>query len=121
MSPSTPALLCVVHPSTEVRDQVAAAFPGCVASATAASAGALPAAPEDAVVVVLFDPARTAPAEVLARYDRPPRLVSISDLRVAAEEVGADAVLPLRRIDEPAVRRLLLLLDLLPTLAGTAT
>jgi hypothetical protein len=47
--------------------------------------------------------------------------VSISDLRVAAGEVGADVVLPLRRLDESAVRRLLVLLDVLPTLAGTAT
>lgn len=114
-------LLCVVHPSPAVRAQVAAAFPGCVASATAASVGALPAAPEDAAVVVLFDPARTAPAEVRGRYDRRPHLVSISDLRVAAEEVGADVVLPLRRLDERAVRRLLVLLDLLPSLAGAAT
>lgn len=121
MSPSLPVLLCVVHPSTEVCARVAAAFPGCLLTATAATAGALPAAPEDAAVVVLFDPARTAPAEVLARYDRRPRFVSISDLRVTAEEVGADVGLPLRRIDERAAHRLLVQLDLLPTLAGTAT
>ena len=121
MSPSPPVLLCVVHPSAEVRDRVAAAFPGCVAGATAASPGALPAAPGDAAVVVLFDPARTSPAEVAARYARRPRLISISDLRLAAGEVGADVVLPLRLIDERTVRRLLLLLGLLPTLAGAAT
>lgn len=112
-------LLCVAHPSTEVRARVAAAFPGYAASATAASPDALPVAPEDAAVVVLFDPARTAPADVLARYDRRPHLVSISDLRVAAEEVGVDLVLPLRRLDERAVHRLLVLLDLIPTLAAT--
>ena len=121
MSPSPSVLLCVVHPSTEVRAQVAAAFPPCVPSATATSADALPAAPDGAAVVVLLDPARTAAAAVVARYDRRPHLVSISDLRVATGEVGVDLVLPLRRIDERAVRRLLVLLDLLPTLAGTAT
>ena len=120
MSPSPSVLLCVVHPSTEVRERVAAAFPCCVATATAASPDALPAAP-DAAVVVLFDPARTASAAVLARYEGRPHLVSISDLHVAAGEVGADLVLPLRRLDERAVRRLLVLLDLLPTLTGTAT
>ena len=121
MSPSTPVLLCVVHPSAAVRAQAAAALPACVATAAAASADALPAQPGDAAVVVLFDPARTAPADVLARFDRRPHLVSISDLRLAAGEVGADQVLPLRRLDERAVRRLLVLLDLLPSLAGTAT
>jgi hypothetical protein len=62
-----PVLLYAVHPSTEVRAQAAAAFPDCLVSATAACADDLPAAPEDAAVVVLFDAARTAPAEVLAR------------------------------------------------------
>jgi hypothetical protein len=114
-------LLCVVHPSTEVRARVAAAFPDCAASATAASPEALPVAPGGASVVVLLDPAHTAPADVLVRYARRPHLVSISDLRVAAGEVGVDHVLPLRRVDEHAVRRLLVLLDLLPALAGTPT
>ena len=121
MSAYPPVLVCVVHPSTEVRAQLAAALPGGAASAIAPSPAELPAPPDGAAVIVLFDPARTAPADVLARYDRRPHLVSISDLRVAAGEVGVDHVLPLRRLDEQAVRRLLVLLDLLPTLAGTAT
>lgn len=40
---------------------------------------------------------------------------------VVLDRDGSIAVLPRRRIDDHAVRRLLVLLDLLPTLAGTTT
>jgi hypothetical protein len=114
-------LLCAVHPSDEVRARVAAGFPRWAATAATATPDGLPSAPDDAAVVVFFDPARTAAADVLARFDRRPHLVSTSDLRVAAGELGADHALPLRRLDESTVHRLLVLLDLLPTLARTAT
>ena len=121
MSPPPSVLLCVVHPSPEVRAEVAAAFPSCARTASAASAATLPGSSEEAAVVVLLDPALTRPADVLTRFDRRPHLVSISDLRVAPHEVGVDVVLPRRRLDERRVRRMLVLLELLPRLAGTAT
>jgi hypothetical protein len=119
-APPCAPLLCVLHPSAVVRAAVVAVLPAGTLVASAASPAGLPGAPPHAAVVVLLDPALTAPAEVVASFSSRPTVVSISELRLPLQELGVDRVLPFSRLTEGAVRRLLLQVGVRPVLAGAA-
>ena len=104
--PTTPAaLLCVVHPLPDVRRQVLSHFPDGLSVCEAATVAELSAWPSTGTRVVLFDPARTAPADVREAGAGPAELVSISELRLPVPEVGVDAARPLRRISAQELAR----------------
>ena len=116
-----PTVLCVVHPSPEVREDVLAVLPSCTPSTSAATPAALPPAPDGAAVVVLLDPTLTAPADVVAAFPARPTVVSISELRLPLSDLGVDHVLPRSRLTERAVLQLLLRLGLRPDPCGAAS
>ena len=119
-SPPVPPVLCVLHPSFDVRAALLALLPSGTLVASAASAAGLPSVPETAAVVVLLDPALTAPAEAVAAFPIRPTVVSISELRLPTSELGVDHVLPLSRVTATTVVQLLLRLGLRPAVAGAA-
>lgn len=101
-------LLCALHPHPDVRRLVLSRCPAGVPVHEAATAEELTALPPVGTLVVLFDPARTAPQDIRRACLGTPELVSISDLRLATAEVDADASLPLRRMTERELTRVLL-------------
>ena len=100
-------LLCVLHPQLDVREELLAHCPAELAVVTASQPDELRGLPAARTVVVLFDPARTVPAEVRQAVGPQGELVSISDLRLPVAEVGVDALLPLRRLTTRDLSRLL--------------
>lgn len=61
--------------------------------------------PRTGTLVVFFDPARTSATDVRSACRSAPELVSISELRLPAAEVGIDAALPLSRLTEHELSR----------------
>lgn len=100
-------LLCALHPLPDVRREVLSRFPADLRLHEAASPAELRALRPTGTLVVLFDPARTAPADIRSACLVTPELVSISHLRLPAIEAGVDAVLPLRRLTARALSRVL--------------
>lgn len=104
--PPTPAvLLCALSPLPDVRRHLLSRCPAGLAVREAATTGELRALPPTGTLVVLFDPARTSPADVRSACPSAAELVAVSDLRLPAAEVGVDATLPLRRLTEADVTR----------------
>lgn len=118
-APACAPLVCVLHPSSDVRVAILAVLPAGTLVASAATPSELPGAPAQAPVVVLLDPALTAPAEAVAAFATRPTVVSLSELRLPLAELGVDHQLPLSRVTEGAVLRLLLHVGLRPVLAGS--
>lgn len=100
-------LLCALHPQLDVREELLAHVPPAVPVVTASTVDELHGLPMASTLVVLFDPARTAPSEVRRAAGQQAELVSISDLRLPVAEIGVDAVLPLRRLTARDLSRLL--------------
>lgn len=98
--------LCVLHPDPDTRRALLGLCPAGVHVLSAATPAELTTVPPSTVLVVLLDPARTNPAHVVQACAVRPELVSISDLRVAAADVGVDAVLPLRGMTARRLSRL---------------
>ena len=119
-APPVPPVLCVLHPSLDVRAALLALLPSGALVASAASPAGLPSVPATAGVVVLLDPALTSPADAVAALPTRPTVVSISELRLPTSELGVDHVLPLSRITTTTVAQLLLRLGLRPVVAGAA-
>lgn len=113
-----PPLLCVVHPSQEVRAEILAVLSPTSPTTSAATPGALPSPPPGVAVVLLLDPTLTVPAEAVAAFATRPTIVSISELRLPLADLGVDHVLPRSRLTERAVLQLLLRLGLRPDPCG---
>lgn len=100
-------LLCVLHPQLDVREELLAHCPPGPPVVMASTVEELHGLPVSSTVVVLFDPARSAPEAVRRAVGQQVELVSISDLRLPVAEVGVDALLPLRRLTTRDLSRLL--------------
>lgn len=100
-------LLCALHPQLDVREELLAHCPPGSSVVLASSVEELHDLPHASTVVILLDPARSAPADVRRAISQRVELVSISDLRLPLTEIGVDAVLPLRRLTARDLSRLL--------------
>lgn len=98
-------LLCVVHPSAAVREEVTAAAPSWVAVTAGADVRDLSWSTSPEVVVVALDPARTSPADVVGVLGGRPHVLSISNLYLDVPDPAVDSTLPLRRLTPQSLAR----------------